>query len=100
MSPQRRVETASLRRLGIDNGWVFSWWLDLKQTSSSAWDYQVAIDTVKWEGINLVATSDTTCHVHPQPGGQHGIKIVDEYGCEWDTVTHIHAVETPIVDLG
>ena len=87
---------------GIDNGWVFSWWLDLKQTSSSAWDYQVAIDTVKWEGINLVATSDTTCRIAPTTPGDltYGIKIVDEYGCEWDTVTHIHAVETPIVDLG
>lgn len=87
---------------GIDNGWVFSWWLDLKQTSASAWDYQVAIDTVKWDGINLVATSDTTCRIAPATPGDltYRITIVDEYGCEWDTVTHIHVVKTPIVDLG
>lgn len=87
---------------GIDNGWVFSWWLDLRQTASSMWEYQVAIDTVEWGGIDLRATSDTTCRIAPRIPGhlEYKVKIVDEYGCEWDTVTHVNVVQTPIVNLG
>lgn len=88
----------------IDNGWICSWDLDLKNTSASNWTYQVPIDTVIWNGPFITEQTPTTSMIQPpiDTGGTfiYDITIIDDFGCEWDTTTHINVVKTPVVELG
>ena len=103
---------------GSDNGWIFSWMLDFCGISSgTGCEYQVAIDSViwtpdsaygdfdlgHWRGVNVnainpvksVITSFDTAGYFPI-----NVKIYDEFGCVWDTVTSIHTVWAPTPVLG
>ncbi|MBQ9473718.1 MAG: gliding motility-associated C-terminal domain-containing protein [Bacteroidales bacterium] len=104
---------------GSDNGWVFNWSLDICGISSGAGcHYQVALDTIIWtpdtsyadfdlghyrgavvrsvghDNLNYVSTPDTA--------GTFPIKVrlIDEFGCIWDTATKITSTWTPAPDLG
>ncbi|MEE0948214.1 MAG: gliding motility-associated C-terminal domain-containing protein [Bacteroidales bacterium] len=90
---------------GIDNGYVFWWDVELGQSSSANWDYQVPIDTVIWSGPTFYSPQTSTSSIIAPPIDsvgvfEFGIKIIDEFGCEWDTVTPLTVVQTPVVDLG
>ena len=101
-----------------DNGWVFSWSLDICGISQgSGCEYQVGIDSVTWtpdsaygdmllghwRGATLWAKDSVNTYISsPDTAGTFPIhvKIYDEFGCVWDTLTRITTVWTPQPDLG
>ena len=90
---------------GIDNGYVFWWDLELGQSSAANWDYQVPIDTVIWSGPTFFNQLSSTSAAIAPPIDSVGdfifnVKIIDDFGCEWDTVSPLTVVQTPVVDLG
>lgn len=106
---------------GIDNGWVFNWSMDIcNLNSSNGCDYQVGIDSVVWHPdtnyvtdfydgvyrgliINKKWNDSTSAYISsPDTSGDFNIKlsIYDEFGCQWDTLTHISTVATPLPSLG
>lgn len=105
----------------IDNGWVFNWSMDICNISSAGGcDYQVGIDSVVWRPdtnyatdfydgiyrgliINQKRNDSTAAYISsPDTSGDFRIKlsIYDEFGCQWDTLTHISTVTTPLPSLG
>lgn len=107
---------------GGDNGWVFSWSLDICGLSQGAGgcDYQVGIDSVIWRPdtnlvtdfrdgvyrglhINKRLNDSTAAYISsPDTSGTFRIRlsIYDEFGCRWDTLTKINTVHTPRPSLG
>ena len=109
---------------GADNGWIFNWSLDLCGISNGqGCEYQVGLDSVVWrpdtnritkpqdfvdgvyKGIRInTKWNDTTAAYisSPDTSGNFDIKlsIYDEFGCQWDTMTHITTVHTPRPSLG
>ena len=106
---------------GGDNGWIFNWSLDIcGAANSGSCDYQVGIDSVVWrpdtnyltdyrdglyKGLRINKKwNDTTAAFisSPDTSGNFNIKlsIYDEFGCRWDTLTHISTVHTPRPHLG
>ena len=91
--------------LSIDNGFIYYWDLELGQNSGANWDYQVPLDTVIWEGVSFYTpTSPTSATIAP-PIDSAGtfifdITVIDDFGCQWDTVSPLTVVQTPVVDLG
>lgn len=107
---------------GADNGWVFSWSLDICNVSSGGGgcNYQVSIDSVLWHpdtnyqrdfvhgyyrGIQIREKSGdpTAAYIssHDTAGSfRVNLLIYDEFGCRWDTATHITTVYTPEPNLG
>lgn len=89
-----------------DNGWVFSWSMDLCNIKVSDCEYQVGIDTVIWmetPGVSIVPVAAQTAQLStPDTAGTFdvGIRIIDDYGCIWDTTTTITTVWTPQPNLG
>ena len=103
-----------------DNGWIFNWSLDIcGSASGDDCDYQVGIDSVVWrpdtaqtdfrdglyKGIRINQKwNDTTAAFisSPDTSGDFRIKlsVYDEFGCRWDTLTHITTVRTPEPHLG
>ena len=104
--------------LGQDNGWIFSWSLDIcgvKQGMDC--NYQVGIDSVVWlpdstygdwdlghfRGLDIVyLDSVRTLIKSPDTAGYFpiNVSIFDEFGCRWDTNTAIKTVWTPKPNLG
>ena len=105
----------------IDNGWVFSWTLDVCGVSAGGGcSYQVGIDSVVWapdtnritdfrDGIyrglriNKKSNDNTIAYISsPDTSGDFVINlhIYDEFGCRWDTTTRISTVYTPTPHLG
>ena len=106
---------------GGDNGWIFNWSLDIcGSVSAGDCTYKVGIDSVVWHPDTNYATdfrdglyrgihinkkwNDTTAAYisSPDTSGDFRIKlsIYDEFGCQWDTATHISTVHTPRPNLG
>lgn len=91
--------------LSVDNGFIYYWDLELGQNSGANWDYQVPLDTVIWEGVSFYTpTSPTSATIAP-PIDSAGtfifdITVIDDFGCQWDTVSPFTVVQTPVVDLG
>lgn len=90
---------------GSDNGYIFWWDLELGQSSAANWDYQVPIDTVIWSGPTFFNQLSSTSATIAPPIDSVGdfifnVKIIDDFGCEWDTVSPLTVVQTPVVDLG
>lgn len=90
-----------------DNGWVFSWSMDLcnEQTSNYNCQYNVKVDTLYWtadssqgdyyrgeyRGLHVYPTGndDYSAYVTSiDTGGVFDLKLtaVDEFGCNWDTI--------------
>lgn len=105
----------------IDNGWVFSWGMDICGVSAGGGcHYQVGIDSVVWHpdtnydtdfrdglyrGLQInkrIGNASTAYIKSPDTSGDFTINlhIYDEFGCRWDTVTHISTVYTPTPHLG
>ena len=105
----------------IDNGWVFSWGMDICGVSAGGGcEYQVGIDSVVWRPDTNYATDFRDgiyrgLQIHKKPGdstisyimspdtaGDFSIllSIYDEFGCRWDTLTHISTVFSPVPNLG
>lgn len=92
---------------GADNGYVFWWDMELGQSSSANWDYQVPVDSVLWTGpsfFDIGNTTNTSTVIAPPIDSvgvyEFGIHILDDFGCMWDTVTTLEVVQTPVVELG
>lgn len=105
---------------GIDNGWIFNWSLDICGSSTNGCDYQVGLDSVIWHPdtnydtdfqygvykglqINKLPNDPTSAYISsPDTAGDFKIilNIYDEFGCRWDTATHITTVYTPRPNLG
>ncbi|MBQ6068935.1 MAG: gliding motility-associated C-terminal domain-containing protein [Bacteroidales bacterium] len=105
---------------GGDNGWIFNWSMDICGSATGDCDYQVGIDSVVWHPDTNYATdyrdglykglrinkkwNDTTAAYisSPDTSGDFKVKlsIFDEFGCRWDTLTHITTVHTPTPHLG
>jgi gliding motility-associated-like protein len=91
--------------LSVDNGFIYYWDLELGQNSGANWDYQVPLDTVIWEGVSFYTpTSPTSATIAP-PIDSAGtfifnITVIDDFGCQWDTISPLTVVQTPVVDLG
>lgn len=103
---------------GFDNGWVFSWSLDVCGISSgSGCEYQVALDSVIWlpdstlgdwntgryRGLNINKHDLTTAYIlSPDTAGDFRVLVTlyDEFGCVWDTNTNIRTIWTPEPNLG
>lgn len=103
---------------GIDNGWVFSWSMDICGVSSGeGCEYQVPIDSVIWSpdysqsdwtmgyyrGVVFEPIDSTTTQVScPDTAGNFRVtvKVYDSFGCVWDTATKINVEWTPMPNLG
>ncbi|MFA6200636.1 MAG: fibronectin type III domain-containing protein [Bacteroidales bacterium] len=87
---------------GADNGFLFWWKLDLGQITT--WDYQAKLDTVIVEGLNNYNLSNDSVIITPtiDTSGllRYNVKVVDDFGCIWDTATYLNVAQTPIVNLG
>ena len=103
----------------IDNGWVFSWSLDICGMSTNGCKYQVDIDSIIWRpdpdsmyhdydlghyrGLEIHRENDLESWIlSPDTAGQFPIlvTIYDEFGCVWDTSTRITTYWTPMPNLG
>lgn len=90
---------------GIDNGYVFWWDMELSQNSGASWSYQVPLDTVVWSGVSFYTANSATSATIAPPIDSAGtyvfdVTIIDDFGCQWDTVSPLNVVQTPVVDLG
>ncbi len=91
---------------GSDNGWVYSWSMDLCNIQISDCEYQVGIDTIIWtpgQGVKMDILTGSQARIYtPDSAGTFpvGIRIVDEFGCVWDTNTTITTVWNPQPKLG
>lgn len=88
----------------VDNGFLFAWNMELALNSESSWTYQVPLDTVIWKGPFMNPQTNLTSLLAPpiESCGKYiyNISIIDDYNCNWDTVTSLDVVCTPIVNLG
>lgn len=106
---------------GADNGWIFSWSLDICGSNQGGCDYQVPLDSVIWHPDTNFVTDFDMFHVYkglridPSPVDSNAayvsspdtagdfrviLNIYDNFGCQWDTATNITTVYTPLPDLG
>lgn len=92
---------------GVDNGWVFSWSMELCNISTSDWTYNVGIDSVLWSertpGVRISTEGSTQGRVTtPDTAGYFllNVSIIDSFGCQWDTCTGITTVWEPRPNLG
>ena len=106
-------------RFGIDNGWVFSWSMDICGLDPNACKYQVGIDSLVWyadtssqycdyelghyRGAEVHRVNDIEAYIlTPDTAGTFriNVSIFDEFGCVWDTNTSITSYWTPEPSLG
>ncbi len=105
---------------GADNGWVFYWSMDICNVNQGGGcEYQVGIDSVVWypdpderyhdydlghyRGLLVHKRDESRSFLlTPDTAGTFPIivKIYDEFGCIWDTVTKLTTVWTPTPSLG
>lgn len=105
--------------LGIDNGWVFSFSVDICNLNTDGCQYQVGIDSLIWSpdtaaqyhdyelghyrGLEVHRHNDLESYVlSPDTAGTFPINVTiyDEFGCVWDTTTKITTYWTPTPTLG
>lgn len=89
--------------LAADNGYIFRWELALDQSIiPGGWEYNVAIDTVIWDGANIHPTSNISSRIDLIDDGQfnYNFTIIDEYGCEYDSSFTVNILPAPNPDLG
>ncbi len=104
---------------GQDNGWVFSFSVDICGVNTQGCQYQVDIDSLIWSpdtsaqyhdyelgryrGLEVHRHNDLESYVlTPDTAGTFpiNVKIYDEFGCVWDTNTKITTYWTPKPTLG
>ena len=109
----------------IDNGWVFSWSLDICGVSIGGCQYQVDIDSIIWSpdtvstdtagryhfdyelghyrGAEIHRANDIEAYIlTPDTAGTFPINVTiyDAFGCVWDTNTRITSYWTPTPNIG
>lgn len=101
---------------GGDNGWIFSWSMDICGISSGGCEYQVGLDSVlwlpdsaygdfdlgHWRGLTMWPRDSVRTYIgSPDTAGLFPVKIhiYDEFGCIWDTTTRIRTVWAPMPHL-
>ena len=97
-------------RWSIDNGWIFSWSMDICDVSQlSDCEYVVGIDSIRWSPDYTVGgivartiNSDSAYISSPDTAGVFPVMahVYDEFGCVWDTLTHIKTAWTPLPYIG
>ncbi|MEI6346384.1 MAG: PKD domain-containing protein [Bacteroidota bacterium] len=88
---------------GIDDGWIFQWQLNLDPALlPTPWSYQIGITNVLWTGAFISQLTDTTALLAPAQGGtwDYTFSVIDEFGCAYDSVMVLNAVEMPTPNLG
>ncbi len=104
---------------GSDNGWIFSWSMDICGVSTNSCQYQVDIDSIIWAPDTAAQYHDYDlghyrgCEIHrkddlisyiltPDTAGTFPINVTifDEFGCVWDTNTRITSFWMPQPSLG
>lgn len=96
--------------LGVDNGWVFSWSMDICGLDNPLdCQYTVGIDSIRWApdysvgGIRAQILNDDSAYIStPDTAGDFPVVayVYDEFGCVWDTLTHIKTTWTPQPYIG
>ncbi len=87
---------------GIDDGWVFSWDINLDPAlSSDPWSYQVNWTDVNWTGPFVAPISDSTALISPSQAGDFNFvfSINDDFGCSYDSVLTLHVNESASADF-
>jgi len=88
---------------GQDNGYIFWWSLQLDPSLLPVnWSYQVPIDSIIWTGNAFTNVSDSVIMIVPDSSGsfQYTVRLVDKFGCSYDTTFNLQVVQTPEVNLG
>ena len=96
-----------------DNGWVFSWSLDLCNIQQQdECRYTVDIDSVVWSAdtthsshtgdeyrglvMNKVDSTSVWMHAKDTAGVfPVNVTVYDQFGCQWDTSTSVHIIALP-----
>lgn len=89
--------------LSFDNGYIFRWELALDQSIiPGGWEYNVAIDTVIWQGPNIFPTSNTSSRINLIDDGPftYNFTIVDEFNCQYDSSFVVNILPSPKPNLG
>ncbi len=84
---------------GIDNGFVFSWDLELDPTGIKDYVYQVSVDSVIWTGPFTQSQTAITSLLTPPFDSigvyNYDIHVIDNYGCVWDATTSFNVLQSP-----
>ena len=88
-----------------DNGYLFNWSLNFKLQSVQNlpdWTFQVAIDSVTFNGANIMGHNDSIAMILPSGQGvfPYVFTVHDSFGCTWDSIIHIDFLQGPSVNLG
>lgn len=89
-----------------DNGWVFSWNMDICGINNGSCEYEVGIDSVIWyadeplsfryrDSLNAYISANDTAGVFPM-----FLNIYDNFSCVWKDTMDIKITQTPNPDLG
>ncbi len=97
-------------RWRVDNGWIFSWSMDICDVSQlSDCEYVVGVDSIRWSPdysiggiVAKTINSDSAYISTPDTAGIFPVvaHVYDEFGCVWDTATHIKTSWTPTPYIG
>lgn len=87
-----------------DNGWIFSWDMDICGVNQSDCKYQVGIDSVIWtadDNLNFRYKDSINAYISSNTSGTFPmtLHIYDDFGCSWDTISNITIVQTPELNL-
>ena len=84
---------------GMDNGFFFSWELELDTTGSQGYVYTIPVDSVIWNGPFTKTQSSTTSLLTPPFDSigvyNYNINVIDNYGCIWDATTSFNVLQSP-----
>lgn len=85
-----------------DNGYIFWWGLEIDPSLiPQAWEYTVAIDSLRISGQDILVQNDSELTVFPAAPGQYPyqFEIWDEFGCHYDTSFSLTVHELPVSGL-
>lgn len=90
----------------IDNGYIFSVDLNFSATIlHQSWSYNVLIDTVQWSGPYIYNWTDSSVTIRTPDSISAGFysynfSIIDEYGCNYDSLLSVEIISRLYVNLG
>ena len=88
----------------MNNGYLFSWGIEFTEEGIAGATNIHEIDSVNLIGnnINILGNNRFAIRMPALSTGtvNYGLEIMDEFGCNWDTVIDINVLQGPIVDLG
>ncbi|MBP1645613.1 MAG: iron-regulated protein FrpC [Bacteroidetes bacterium] len=90
----------------IDNGYLFSWNLELSQSGSIDNQSSPIVNNVLMNGAYVIGIQDsiftisTPVQIDTNVSNIYKINLFDNFGCTWDTSFYLNILQTPIVNLG